>query len=81
MPNRAYFPASEADRIVWLSNYQLKLPVQGAACGISVVKPHLDERPLLAANIPEQRQYRIRYWDKGQANGDYSPVQSVTVGV
>jgi hypothetical protein len=24
--------------------------------GLSVVKPHLDERPLLVANTPEQRQ-------------------------
>ena len=48
---------------------------------ISVVKPHLDERPLLVAGTPELRQYRMRYWDKGQPNGDYSAVQSVTVGV
>ena len=48
---------------------------------INNVKPHLDTRPLLVANTPETREYRIRYWDKGEANGEYSAVQRVTVGM
>lgn len=44
---------------------------------IDTVKPYLDERPLLT---PGTREYRLRWWDKGEANGDWSPVQSVMVG-
>ena len=47
---------------------------------VNNVKPHLDNRPLLVANTPEHREYRIRYWDKGKPNGEYSAVQRVTVG-
>jgi hypothetical protein len=43
--------------------------------------PILANTPLLVANTPEQRQYRLRYWDKGQPTGEYSPVQTVTMGV
>ena len=49
--------------------------------GIDTEKPYVDDRPLLAANTPEIREYRLRFWDKGQANGDWSPVQRATVGV
>lgn len=42
--------------------------------------PYLDARPLLVAGTPEVRQYRLRYWDKGLANGDWSAIVSVTVG-
>jgi hypothetical protein len=46
---------------------------------INVVKPHIDERPLLVADTPEVREYRMRYWNKGQASGDFSQVVKVTV--
>ena len=47
---------------------------------IAMVKPWYDERPLLEPSAPEIREYRLRWWDKGQANGEISPVQKVTVG-
>ena len=49
--------------------------------GVAMVKPWYDERPLLVANTPESREYRLRWWDKGSANGEQTPVQKVTVGV
>lgn len=38
-----------------------------------------DERPLLVATQPEVREYRLRYWDKGIANGPWSEVMKATV--
>jgi len=49
--------------------------------GIAMQKPWYDERPLLVANSPETREYRLRWWDKGSVNGELTPVQKVTVGV
>ena len=42
--------------------------------------PYLDDRPLAVAGAPEVRKYRLRYWDKGIANGDWSDVATITVG-
>jgi hypothetical protein len=39
-----------------------------------------DDRPLLVAGTPEVRKYRLRYWDKGLANGDWSATATITVG-
>ena len=47
--------------------------------GIDTDSPYLDERPLLAAGQPEVREYRMRFWDKGMANGDWTDVTKVTV--
>jgi hypothetical protein len=47
---------------------------------IDTVKPYLDDRPLLIPGTAETREYRMRWWDKGEANGDWSPVQKLTVG-
>ena len=47
--------------------------------GIDTTKPYLDERPLLAAPAAESREYRLRWWDD-EPNGDWSPIQKVTVG-
>lgn len=47
---------------------------------IDTESPYLDDRPLLVAGTPEVRQYRLRYWDKGTPNGDWSDVDSITVG-
>jgi hypothetical protein len=47
--------------------------------GIDTESPYQDERPLLAAGQPEVREYRMRFWDKGTANGDWTDVASVTV--
>jgi hypothetical protein len=39
----------------------------------------MDERPLLVAGTPEVREYRMRFWDKGTPNGDWTDVTKVTV--
>jgi hypothetical protein len=46
---------------------------------IDTESPYLDERPLLDPNVPENREYRMRFWDKGTPNGDWTDVASVTV--
>ena len=46
---------------------------------IDTESPYLDERPLLAAGQPEVREYRLRFWDKGTPNGDWTDVTSETV--
>jgi len=47
---------------------------------IDTNSPYLDERPLLVAGVPEVRQYRFRFWDKGTPNGDWCAIITVTVG-
>ena len=46
---------------------------------IDTQAPYDDDRPLLVAGTPEVREYRLRFWDKGTPNGDWTPVQKVTV--
>jgi hypothetical protein len=46
---------------------------------IDTESPYLDERPLAVAAQPEVREYRMRFWDKGTANGDWTDVAKVTV--
>jgi hypothetical protein len=46
---------------------------------IDTESPYIDERPLLVAGQPEQREYRMRFWDKGTPNGDWTDVAKVTV--
>ena len=46
---------------------------------IDTEAPYDDDRPLLVAGTPEVREYRMRFWDKGTPNGDWTPVQKVTV--
>jgi hypothetical protein len=47
--------------------------------GIDTESPYMDERPLLAPAQPEVREYRMRFWDKGTPNGDWTDVVKVTV--
>ncbi len=47
--------------------------------GIDTESPYQDERPLLTAGQPEVREYRLRYWDKGTPNGDWTDLAKVTV--
>jgi hypothetical protein len=42
-------------------------------------RPFVDERPLLVPGQPEVREYRLRFWDQGEANGAWSPVLKITV--
>jgi len=47
---------------------------------IDTDSPYLDERELLVAGQPEVREYRMRFWDAGAENGEWTDVTSVTVG-
>ena len=47
--------------------------------GIDTTSPYMDERPLLTPGTPEVREYRMRFWDKGTPNGDWTDVAKVTV--
>lgn len=46
---------------------------------IDTESPYMDERPLLVAATPEVREYRMRFWDKGTPNGDWTDVVKITV--
>ncbi|MBI3881593.1 MAG: hypothetical protein HY301_16215 [Verrucomicrobia bacterium] len=47
--------------------------------GIDLSSPYLDARPLLAANTPEVREYRLQFFDGNAPTGDFTPVQSLSV--
>ncbi len=47
--------------------------------GIDLASPYMDERELLVAGQPEVREYRLQWYDNDGPNGDFSPVQSITV--
>lgn len=47
--------------------------------GIDTESPYMDDRPLKVAGTPELREYRMRFWDKGMANGPWTDVGTVTV--
>ena len=47
--------------------------------GIDTESPYMDERALLAPGTPEMREYRMRFWDKGTPNGDWTDMAKVTV--
>jgi hypothetical protein len=51
-----------------------------AFLAIDTVKPYLDERPLAAGNTHETREYRMRWWDKSQAHGEWSAVHRAVLG-
>jgi hypothetical protein len=46
---------------------------------IDTDSPYLDERALLTAGQPEVREYRVRFWDKGTPNGDWTDIAKITV--
>lgn len=43
-------------------------------------RPYVDARPLLVPGQPEVRQYRLQFWDKGEAVGLWSEAATMTVG-
>jgi hypothetical protein len=47
---------------------------------IATDSPFLDERPLRVPGQPEMREYRLRFWDRGHANGEWSNVSRIAVG-
>lgn len=49
--------------------------------GIAGKAVFMDERPLLVAGQPEVREYRMRFWDAGAENGEWSDVKSITVSL
>ena len=48
---------------------------------IAMLKPYYDERALLDSDLSEIREYRLRWWDKSVAHGEWSNIQSVLLGV
>lgn len=46
---------------------------------VATSKPYIDTRPLLEAGAPEIREYRMRWWTNGVANGDFTAIQRITV--
>ena len=51
-----------------------------AFLAIDTIKPYYDERPLAPGNTHETREYRLRWWDKSVAHGEWSAVQQVVLG-
>ena len=51
-----------------------------AQLGVDSRSPYMDNRPLQVPGQAETREYRLRYWDKGIPNGNFTPVIKVTVG-
>ena len=48
--------------------------------GNDTSRPFVDDRPLLVPGQPEVRAYRLRFWDKGEANGEWTDTGDITVG-
>ncbi len=48
---------------------------------IATLTHYYDESPLAAGNVHETRDYRLRWWDKSVAHGEWSSVQTVLIGV
>lgn len=48
-----------------------------AFLAIHVDGPYLDKTPLESGRSPEIREYRMRWWDKREAHGEWSLVQKV----
>lgn len=46
---------------------------------IDTESPYEDQRPLLQPSQPEVREYRMRFWDKGTPNGDWTDIAKATV--
>jgi hypothetical protein len=38
MANQPYFPSSDAERVIWLSNFRTKLPLHAAALGLAATE-------------------------------------------
>jgi hypothetical protein len=49
--------------------------------GIDTASPYEDDRPLLVAGQPEIREYKLRFWDAGEENGEWTDVASITVSL
>lgn len=49
------------------------------ALGIGGATPWFDRRPLLVPGQAETREYRLRFWDKGEPTGDWTPWRTIAV--
>lgn len=49
------------------------------SAGVNNKSPHIDDQPLLVDGVPETREYRLCWWDKGKAHGEWSAIQSISV--
>ena len=47
---------------------------------VHTVQPFLDERPISQGLSYEVREYRLRWWDKSVAHGEWSAIQKIAVG-
>jgi hypothetical protein len=50
-----------------------------AFLAIDDASPHLDDRPLQNSKLPETREYRMRFYDGGEANGEWSEIKNITI--
>jgi len=48
---------------------------------LRLLKAHRKNTIASGKPAAETREYRLRFWDKGEVSGDWSAVQKVTVGV
>ena len=51
-----------------------------AFLAVHTVQPFLDERPISQGLSYEVREYRLRWWDKSVAHGEWSAIQKIAVG-
>ena len=61
----------------------IELRRNAGACGFLAIdtnSPYDDDTALLSPLNAETREYRMRFWDAGEPNGDWSAVQKVTGG-
>ncbi len=47
---------------------------------VDTESPYVDDRALLVAGEPETRSYRMRFWDKGTPNGEWTDWTDINVG-
>lgn len=54
-------------------------PWEKLGFGLFARTEFMDARPLLTPNVPEVREYRLRFWRGDSQTGQWSPIVSVTV--
>lgn len=64
---------------VWIESRRGGQEAPWEHVGVTTASPWFDRRPLLVADQPEVREYRLRFWDKGEPNGEWTAVSRATV--
>ena len=79
-------PGCQCVRLVFFKYNHMGVSIESRRGGtdwqflaVDTESPYLDERALLVTSQPEVREYRMRFWDKGTPNGDWTDVVKVTV--